>query len=177
MININLLIKPPPAVRWRFLARTVAITAALGIALVTTIDGWSEMHRLRMGIAEGQELVEAYQAVSRRLPELQTRLAAAEQAEAELARIGRNQRFSQAEVLAVVHVTPADLWLTDLAFDGRNLLVSGRSHSFASAIAYLNDLRGEARVAEVVEMELTTDAEGESAFTYLIRVQEEVVSQ
>lgn len=174
MIDINLLIKPPPAVRWWFVARTVALVAALATAGVSTFTGLLELRSLEAAIAEQQALAATYQKVSRRLPELQARLRSAEQAGAELARIARNQRFSQAAVLELIRPDTAGVRLTEVLFEDAEVLVSGRSDSFAQAIGYLVGLRMREAFAAVVEVELATDSAGATAFTYLVRLREEV---
>lgn len=175
MIDINLIIKPPPAVRWWIVVRTVALVAGLAVAGVTTLTGLLDLRRLDAEIAEQQALAATYQKVSGRLPALQAQLRSAEQAGAELARIARNQRLSQAAVLELIRPATADVWLTDVLFQDADVLISGRSHSFAGAIAYLDGLRRQAQFRAVVEIELSTDSGGETAFTYLVHLGEEGV--
>lgn len=174
MIAINLLIKPPPAVRWWIVARTVALVAALAAAGISTLTGLLEMQRLEAATAEQQALAESYRQVSRRLPQVQARVRSAEQAVAELARIARNQESSQAAVLELLRPEAAGVWLTEVLFEEVEVRVSGLSDSFARAIGYLVELRAHPEFEAVAEIELTTDAAGETAFTYLVRLREEV---
>mgnify|MGYP000368256189 CR=1 FL=1 len=177
MIDVNLLIKPPPVVRWWIVTRTVALVAALAVAGVSTFTGLQEMRLLEASTAEQQALAESFRKVSRRLPEAQARVRAAEKAAAELARIARNQASGQAAVLDLLRPHAGGVWLTEVLFEDAEVMVSGRSDSFAKANAYLLGLRTLQEFEAVAEVELTTTSGGETFFTYLVRLPEEVDAQ
>lgn len=176
MIDINLLIKPPPGVRWWLVARTVAIVAAVMTSGFVTLLGLLQVRDLNAQIAEQQALAESYEALAHRLSHVEARLQAVQAAGAELAHISRNQRSSQAAILALVRPQAGEVWLTDVLFEAgesRTVTLVVRSRTFAAAMGYLTSLRGEPQFRTVAEVELTTDSTGDTFFTYLVRLREE----
>lgn len=174
MIKINLVIKRPPLVRWRVVAR---IGAACGLLSVLGIAGyvwWADLLRLQHEVIETKRLAEDYSRVADQMDSLQAQLDKLEADRASVAQIARNQAFSQAAVLEAILITPADVTLTKTVFTGAEVRIMGQARSFAGAMQYLAYLRAAALLRGVEEESLTTAESGQTSFTFSARIREGV---
>lgn len=174
MININLLIKSPPPVRWRVVAR---IAVAFGLAGSVGIGGYlwlSDLQRLRHELTETKKLMADYARVADQMPVVQAELEERQNQSAAVAEFARNQRFSQAAVLEVILVTPAGVRLTNALFSGTEVAITGQARSSADAREYLAYLRSAPLMREVNERSLRTIDSGATSFTFSARIRGEV---
>jgi len=174
MININLIIKPNPKLRWRVVLRTVLAVVLLVAVGAAGYGGWQRLERLRIERAAVERLLAAYKMEGKGLAETQAAVAEAEGFLAGVGAIGRNQEFSQAAALELLWQRPPSLRLTKVTFTGREAAVTGDAPTFAAANQYLLDLRARPPVEAVTEVAAERIATGETTFTYLVRFREEV---
>jgi Tfp pilus assembly protein PilN len=174
MIKINLLIKPPPLVRWRVVAQ---IAGAAGLIGVVGIAGYSAAASLRskaIELAETQKLLAAYRQAAGRLAPAQAEVEQLQQMQAEYAKLQRNQLFSQSAVLRQIRVTPAGVALTEIAFSPSEVVIAGEAKQFAGAMQYLAYLRSVPLFSQVAEVTAQTDETGATDFTFKARFKGEV---
>jgi Tfp pilus assembly protein PilN len=176
MININLIIKPPPKLRWRPVLAAVVAGAAIMGTVAYGLIWWQEYRQLRADVAELAPLEADYQkrlSQSAKVKEQEDLLAKQEQ---RLADIARNQApHGQAAVLrAVFAAAPADVAVTDVNIDReQTLLLTGQAPSFEAAMAYLRALQALPGLTAVEERKLTTAVKGVTTFTFAGKVRRE----
>ncbi len=174
MININLIIKPPPLVRWRTVLVIGVAFAILGLLGIAAIGWGSELRAAQQELSDTQALLADYTRVGNRLPEVQEALEVVQAERSLVEQIGRNQRFSQAAVLKILTVTPPEVALSQLTFSGTGVTITGRSRTFDGAMRYLNYLKAQSSLLGVLEENLITIDTGQTSFTYSVRIREEV---
>ncbi|MFZ5817988.1 MAG: PilN domain-containing protein [Bacillota bacterium] len=175
MIKINLLIKPPPLVRWRVVLRIAALFGLAAIVGISASGALSGMRKLEREIAETKRLMADYQQVGSQLPDALERLAQVQGRRTVVEGLGRNQRFSQSAVLERVLVTPNGVRLVDLTAAGPDLVITGEATSFAGAMEYLAYLRSVPLIRSVSERSLRTIDSGATSFTFAARIREQEV--
>jgi len=172
MININLIIKSPPLVRWRVVLWTgvaFAIVGMLGIAAIGWVTGlWA----LQSEVAGTKQLLEDYTRAAERLPAAQQQLADMKAKGDLLESLGRNQQFSQSAVARGLLQTPPGVAVTNLTFTEATVKVTGQALSFDAAMRYLDYLKGASTLMGVLEEDMRTSEAGETTFTYLVRIRE-----
>lgn len=174
MIKINLLIKRPPLVRWRVVLQIGVAFALLGIAGTVAFTGVAGYRKLAGEVAGTKRLLDDYQQVAGKLPALQKERATVQARQSALAKIERNQRFSQSDVLRQVGSTPTEVWLVNVDFSGTDVIISGEARTFAGAMQYLNYLRSASLLQGVTEQSLTATGSGIVSFTYAAHLLEGV---
>lgn len=174
MININLLIKPPPLVSRRMLIGALVTAIVLGLGSFVSYTAYLDRQRLQAEVADTQELISAYSDGSAQLSELQQKIAAVEAQNAATAALGRNQRFSQSAILHAVLVTPVGVNITHVTFEGQDVTIRGESRTFAGAMSYLSYLRVASGMKIVAERTAHVDATDGTKFEYTARVRGEV---
>ncbi|MFZ5825195.1 MAG: PilN domain-containing protein [Bacillota bacterium] len=174
MIRINLLIKPPPQVRWRVVIRIAVLFLVVAMAAISAIGWMSNLRKIERQVAETKRLMADYDRVGARLPEVRSKLEEIQAREAVVAEFGRNQRFSQSAVLQGILVTPPEVWVTNVAFADDTVVITGESRSFAGAMQYLALLRASPLLRGVDEKNLRTIETGATHFIFSARTGREV---
>lgn len=170
MIDINLLIKPPPRLRWSVVFRTVGAVVLIAGACFYAYIGLSRLDRLRREEAALRALLAAYAERGASLASTQEAVRELESYLAAVAELGRNQRFSQADVLQAIGVLPEGVRLTRVTFADGAVTIGGVADRFAAANQYLLNLRALPLVAAVEEVSATKQADGLTEFTYRVRL-------
>lgn len=174
MIKINLLIKPPPLVRWRLMIQIGVAFLLLGMVGISAFGWISDLRKMERQVAETRKLMDEYARVGARLPEVQSEQEALQVQEAAVARLGRNQRFSQSAVLEGILVTTPEVWVTSIEFVEAEVIITGESASFPGAMQYLAALRASSLLQGVKEKSLRTIESGATHFTFSARTRGEV---
>lgn len=174
MIRINLLIKPPPLVRWRVVIRVGIAFLVLGMAGISAIGWISNLQKIEHQVAETKRLMADYDRVGAKLPEVRSKLEELQAQAAVVAHLGRNQRFSQSTVLEGILVTPPQVWVTNVEFVEGAVVITGEAQSFAGAMQYLASLRASPLLRGVDEKSLRTIETGATQFTFLAHTGGEV---
>lgn len=174
MININLLIKPPPRVRWQVVLLAGVAFTLLGVSTIVTISAWAGYQRLKVEVVEMTKLVAGYTEAAGRMTGLQAELERLQANQDGVAAIGRNQSFSQSAVLGQIRVTTAGVSLQSISSDGAYVTITGEAPSFAVAMEYLAHLRSASLVMGVREESVQVREDGGTSFTFIAQIRPEV---
>jgi hypothetical protein len=171
MININLVIKQKPKVNWR---RVTTVT--LGILVLGAYVGYAAYWIFTYRLVQREKaalagLERSYREAIARAGKLKEQEAELKKQEDRLAQMGRNQApGGQAAVLSAVLSAAREVGVTEVAFQKEGeVLISGQAPSFQAAMAFLSRLRELPELAAVEERKLTSNAAGQTTFTFAAR--------
>lgn len=169
MININLVVKPAPRLRWRRVAAGLGAGLTLMGVTMFILTGLDRLESARADLDAVVSLEASYGAVLEKARDLTEREKALSRQVEQLAVFGRNQGSGgQSPVLrAVFAAAPANVTVTEVLVekDG-TLVITGQAPDFAAAMTYLKVLRGLPVLGEVQERKLAAPAKGITTFTF-----------
>jgi|GEM_PF-2142459 len=177
MININLVIKPPPLVRWsRVLLGLVLGTALMGSAYWLVF--WRNNYQEVLGDkAQLEALQGEYTRALASAKQVSASEAEAQKQQTWLAQVGRNQgNSSQANLLrAVLLSAPTDVAVTELSVSKEHeVTITGQAANFDAAMRYLRTLQVLPVFSGVQERKLSSSAVPPTTFTFVATVVQEV---
>lgn len=176
MIEVNLMIKPAPRLRWR----NVAMLGGPGLVLLGvaaySVFWWFEYQAATQERAVAVEAMESWRQALSRGPSVAQQEEHMQKELAQLAAISRNQApGGQVAVLrAIFGAAPPGVAVTQVAVsrDGE-ITVGGEAPGFDQAVQYLAALRRLTVLADVTERKAVSAPDGKTAFTFAASLRRE----
>ncbi len=165
MININLLIKPPPRLRPRVVLASVLGAMALVGLLLAGLQWYGQYTVARVELQGHRALLETYRRTLEQNAGVEAQAQRAEAAMQALDALGQSQRWQQSAILRLLLERPPGVTITEVRIEqGKQVQVTGQAATYAAAVSYLQHLRRSQRLQGVRADHLRADPAGLATF-------------